>query len=43
MEPARKLYILEKYSTLGLKILDDAPKVITKEGIYVYIADLQLA
>ena len=43
MEPARKLYMLEKHSTLGLKILGDAPEVTTKEGIYVYVADLQLA
>ena len=42
-EPTRKLHIPEKYSILGLKISGDAPKVTTKEGIYVYIADLQLA
>ena len=39
MEPARKLYVLEKHSTLGFKISGDAPEVTTKEGVHVYIAD----
>ena len=39
LEPVRKLYILEKHSTLGLKILGDAPEIVTKDSIYIYIAD----
>ena len=40
IEPTKKLYILEKYSTLGLKILGDTSEITTKEGIYIYIVDL---
>ena len=42
-EPARKPYVPEKHSTLGLKISGDAPEVTTKEGVRIYAADLQLA
>ena len=38
-EPARKLHVLEKHSTLGLKILGDAPEVTTKEGVHIYATD----
>ena len=43
LEPARKPYVLEKHSTLGLKMSGDAPEVTTKEGVRVYAADPQLA
>ena len=43
MEPARKPYVLEKHSILGLKMSGDAPEVTTKEGVRVYVADPQLA
>ena len=35
--------MLEKHSTLGLKISGDTSEVVTKDSVYIYIADLQLA
>ncbi|KXX73031.1 hypothetical protein MMYC01_210343 [Madurella mycetomatis] len=38
-----KLYMPEKHSILGLKMIEDLPEILTKDGAYIYTSDLQLA